>query len=322
MLTKGPSPCQHKERNMNNIAAVVVTYNRKKLLKECIEALKASTRKVDVIIIDNNSTDGTREYIADLVGKDVIYKRLKKNLGGAGGFSAGMKYAVKKGYEYIWIMDDDTIVKEDSLEQLMRVAGSIHNNFGFLSSSVRWIDGSDCKMNMPTYKTNLTDYERVYAAKGIYPVKAATFVSLLLIIVLSDIEYMIISDGVLIVSAILLMLEIFLIYDIKTLGYSILNGLIAFLIMFLLRLFGNFMFKKDTMGGGDIKLMFIFGLVLDYKMAILSIFIGSIIGLPISLILIKNKSNHEVPFGPFLSLGALIILLFQLNLDKLLEIYK
>lgn len=151
---------------------------------------------------------------------------------------------------------------------------------------------------------------------------ALTFVSMLLIIVLSDIEYMIISDGVLIVSAILLMLEIFLIYDIKTLGYSILNGLIAFLIMFLLRLFGNFMFKKDTMGGGDIKLMFIFGLVLDYKMAILSIFIGSIIGLPISLILIKNKSNHEVPFGPFLSLGALIILLFQLNLDKLLEIYK
>lgn len=164
---------------MNNIAAVVVTYNRKKLLKECIEALKASTRKVDVIIIDNNSTDGTKEYIADLVGKDVIYKRLKKNLGGAGGFSAGMKYAVKKGYEYIWIMDDDTIVKEDSLEQLMRVAGSIHNNFGFLSSSVRWIDGSDCKMNMPTYKTNLTDYEKAYAAKGIYPVKAATFVSLL-----------------------------------------------------------------------------------------------------------------------------------------------
>ncbi len=149
-----------------------------------------------------------------------------------------------------------------------------------------------------------------------------TFVSLLLIITLSDIEYMIISDGVLIFFILTLMLEIFLIYDIKTLGISILNGLISFTIMFLLRLLGNFIFKKDTMGGGDIKLMFIFGLVLDYKMALLSIFIGSFIGLPISLILIRNKKNHEIPFGPFLALGSLVILLTQFNFDKLLNLYK
>lgn len=164
---------------MNKVAAVVVTYNRKELLKECIEALKASTCSVDIIIVDNNSTDGTKEYIADLIGKDVIYKRLKKNLGGAGGFSAGMKYAVKRGYEYVWIMDDDTIVKKDTLEVLLKAKDEISDDFGFISSSVKWIDGSDCKMNMQTYKTNITDYEKTYAAKGIYPVKAATFVSLL-----------------------------------------------------------------------------------------------------------------------------------------------
>ena len=76
------------------------------------------------------------------------------------------------------------------------------------------------------------------------------------------------------------------------------------------------------MGGGDIKLMFVFGLVLDYKMAILSIFIGSVIGLPISLLIVKNKKNHEIPFGPFLALGSLIILLTQFNFDKLLELYR
>ena len=149
---------------------------------------------------------------------------------------------------------------------------------------------------------------------------ALTFVSLLLIIILSDIEYMIVSDGVLITFILILMLEIFLIYDYKVLLDSLLNGLIAFSIMFLLRLLGNFIFKKDTMGGADIKLMFIFGLVLDYKMAILSIFLGSFIGLPISLILVKNKSNHEIPFVPFLSFGALVILLTQFNFDKLLQI--
>ena len=164
---------------MNKVAAVVVTYNRKELLKECIEALKASTCSVDVIIVDNNSTDGTKEYIADLIGKDVIYKRLKKNLGGAGGFSAGMKYAVKKGYEYVWIMDDDTIVKKDTLEVLLKAKDEISDDFGFISSSVKWIDGSDCKMNRQTYKEQISDYEKSYVMKGIYPVKAATFVSLL-----------------------------------------------------------------------------------------------------------------------------------------------
>lgn len=164
---------------MNNVAAIVVTYNRKELLKECIEALKASTYSVDVIVIDNNSTDGTKEYIANLIGGNVIYKRLKKNLGGAGGFSAGMKYAVKKGYKYIWIMDDDTIVKEDSLETLLKAKDEIAGDFGFISSSVKWIDGSDCKMNRQTYKEQITDNEKSYVMKGIYPVKAATFVSLL-----------------------------------------------------------------------------------------------------------------------------------------------
>lgn len=164
---------------MNNVAAIVVTYNRKELLKECIEALKASTCSVDVIIIDNNSTDDTKEYISDLIGGNVIYKRLKKNLGGAGGFSAGMKYAVKRGYEYVWIMDDDTIVKKDSLEVLLKAKDEISDSFGFISSSVKWIDGSDCKMNRQTYKEQISDYEKLYVKKGIYPVKAATFVSLL-----------------------------------------------------------------------------------------------------------------------------------------------
>lgn len=164
---------------MNKVAAVVVTYNRKELLKECIEALKASTCSVDVIIVDNNSTDGTKEYIADLIGKDVIYKRLKKNLGGAGGFSAGMKYAVKKGYEYVWIMDDDTIVKEDTLEVLLKAKDELSDDFGFISSSVKWIDGSDCKMNRQTYKNVIDDFEKDNIGKGLYPVKAATFVSLL-----------------------------------------------------------------------------------------------------------------------------------------------
>ena len=71
------------------------------------------------------------------------------------------------------------------------------------------------------------------------------------------------------------------------------------------------------MGGGDIKLMFVFGLVLGYSMSILSIFIGSIVGLPISLIILKKKNTNIVPFGPFLCIGALIIFFLNLNIELL-----
>ncbi len=166
---------------MNEVATVVVTYNRKELLRECIEALLKSGAPSDIFIIDNNSTDGTKEYIADIVKENdnVIYKHLKRNVGGAGGFSAGMNYVVKRGYKYVWIMDDDTIVKPDTLSKLLDAAAMLHDNFGFLSSTVAWTNGNDCKMNIQTYNKNINDIQRYYKKNGLWPVRAATFVSLL-----------------------------------------------------------------------------------------------------------------------------------------------
>ena len=166
---------------MNEVATVVVTYNRKELLRECIEALLKSDAPSDIFIIDNNSTDGTKEYIADIVKENdnVIYKHLKRNVGGAGGFSAGMNYVVKRGYKYVWIMDDDTIVKPDTLSKLLDAAAMLHDNFGFLSSTVAWTNGNDCKMNIQTYNKNINDIQRYYKKNGLWPVRAATFVSLL-----------------------------------------------------------------------------------------------------------------------------------------------
>lgn len=151
---------------------------------------------------------------------------------------------------------------------------------------------------------------------------ALTFISMLCIIVLSDYEYMIIPDEVLIFFSFALIIE-YLIQDGFFLTMEhILQGVIAFLIMWGLKKFGDFLFKKESMGGGDIKLMFVFGLVLGWPMAVLSIFLGSIIGLPISLIMVSKKSSHEIPFGPFLSAGALILFLSQMNLDTLLKMLE
>ena len=142
---------------------------------------------------------------------------------------------------------------------------------------------------------------------------ALTFISILLIVIISDYEYMIICDEILIIGDILLVIELMINSGLKSTFISILNGLAAFVIMFLIKKMGDILFKRESMGGGDIKLMFTFGLVLGLLKSIMSVFLASIIGLPISLIILKHKKNHEVPFGPFLALAAMIILLTQFN---------
>lgn len=147
------SMTSNRNGNVNrkgSVVAVVVTYNRKVLLRECIEALlNQDFADLKIILVDNASTDGTHEYIWDLVDNEkVAYMNTGKNLGGAGGFNFGIGEAVKTGCDYIWIMDDDCIVHNDSLTALTDYAERIDNKFGYLSSVVRWTDGSICDMNV------------------------------------------------------------------------------------------------------------------------------------------------------------------------------
>ncbi len=148
---------------------------------------------------------------------------------------------------------------------------------------------------------------------------ALTFISMLSIIVLSDYEYMIIPDEVLLFFGISLIIEYLVRDGLMSTGEHIFHGVLSFFIMWGIKKFGDHLFKKESMGGGDIKLMFIFGLVLGCPLAILSIFIGSVIGLPISLILVAKKNSHEVPFGPFLSAGALILFLLKVDFNSFIH---
>lgn len=151
---------------------------------------------------------------------------------------------------------------------------------------------------------------------------AITFISMILIVIISDYQYMIIPDEVLIFSVILLSIEIFFLSGINGMEKALINGTIAFTTMFMLKKLGDFLFKKESMGGGDIKLLFIFGLVLGWEMAIMAIFLGSFIGLPISLIILYKKKSNIVPFGPFLSVGALIILLTRMDFNWVLNLFR
>lgn len=101
------------------VAVTVVTYNRLNLLKECLQALRRQTTKADIIIVNNGSTDGTKEYLDAQADVKAIHQ---ENLGGAGGFYAGTKYAYDNGYEWIWMMDDDGLPADNQLEELLKAA--------------------------------------------------------------------------------------------------------------------------------------------------------------------------------------------------------
>src|ERR1035441_9411687 len=104
-----------------SIAAVVVTYNRKALLGECLDALLKQTHPLDAIyVIDNASTDGTKEFLNErgyLRESKIRYVPLPDNTGGAGGFYEGLRHAFEAGFDWFWLMDDDVEPYLDGLEQ-------------------------------------------------------------------------------------------------------------------------------------------------------------------------------------------------------------
>lgn len=135
----------------NGVVAVVVTYNRCEILKKNIECLlNQKNESCDILIIDNASTDGTFEMVHNqFANEHVIYENTGSNLGGAGGFEYGIGKAATLGYEYIWIMDDDTWPSNTALAELLNADRELNGNWGFLSSAVYWTDGKLCNANKP-----------------------------------------------------------------------------------------------------------------------------------------------------------------------------
>lgn len=114
------------------ICAVIVTYNRKNLLGKNIEILLNQTKKLDcIIIVDNCSTDGTFDYLSEkgwINSPRFKYIKTKSNIGGAGGFYTGIKYAYENKFNWIVLMDDDgRMANEYTLENLYTSANYLYN---------------------------------------------------------------------------------------------------------------------------------------------------------------------------------------------------
>lgn len=172
------------------VTALVVTYNRKALLMECMASIAAQNYPVlTTVVIDNASTDGTQELFTNgssqLGNSKIDYHRMNKNLGGAGGFKEGLRIAAETGADWIWLMDDDCIPNHDALAELIGAAGVALEQGkepSFLASSVFGPQGE--YMNVPSVDTRPTKngYPDWYAslADGMVEIESATFVSLLI----------------------------------------------------------------------------------------------------------------------------------------------
>lgn len=161
------------------LCAIVVTRNRLALLQECLAALRAQTRSLDeIIVVNNDSNDGTREYLDAQADVTAIHQG---NLGGAGGFYRGLKEAYRRGHDWFWCMDDDTIAHPDALEKLCTPPAFRDKSAGYLGSVVRWTDGSLHRMNMVGAHLGeaITWYDTVLQDKCVNS-NISTFVSILI----------------------------------------------------------------------------------------------------------------------------------------------
>jgi GT2 family glycosyltransferase len=103
----------------SSVAAVIVTFNRREILGEAIESLRGQTQAVDeVVVVDNASSDGTREMLAERY-PDVTLLSLAENEGPGAAFAVGMRHAHARGHRWAWLFNDDDRAKPEALDVLL-----------------------------------------------------------------------------------------------------------------------------------------------------------------------------------------------------------
>jgi GT2 family glycosyltransferase len=170
---------------MKKVFAVVLTYNRKDLLKRSLDAIYAQTRPCDrVIVIDNACTDGTEAMLleADYPGLQLYV--LSHNIGASGGFNAGFRLAFQEGAGFVWMMDDDVIAAPEALQRLLEADELLESKSAeraFLLSTAFTESGLITNSPGVDDRRNNIDYENwpLTLEHGILPVRRATFVSIL-----------------------------------------------------------------------------------------------------------------------------------------------
>lgn len=166
--------------NPENITAIIVTFNRLELFKQVLERVQYQTMKVGrIIIVNNGSSDGTTEWLANQTNITIINQ---ENVGSSGGQYAGIKTAYDLGAEWIWTMDDDVAPRLNCLEEFI---ANIENDKSIVGAKKIVVQDNSVPQ-CDTMKLNLTNpiisiwkelipNEKLAETKGAVKVEALTF---------------------------------------------------------------------------------------------------------------------------------------------------
>ena len=156
-----------------SVCALVVTYNRERLLASCLDAIGCQTRPVDeLIVVDNASTDGTRDMLRGggyLDRNDVRYLRLDRNLGSSGGFAHGFDAARESNAEWLWVLDDDAEPRPDCLRLLLAAAPARDPRTACVCPRVVYADGSLNSVMRADFRRRLRPLPEASYRAGSYP---------------------------------------------------------------------------------------------------------------------------------------------------------
>ncbi len=134
--------------------------------------------------------------------------------------------------------------------------------------------------------------------------------SLVVLIFITDFKYMIILDSPLIVSVVITFILKCFYFNFNVALISLGHGLGMFLTMLAIGKFGTLVFKKESLGGGDIKFSFVMGMVLTYKFSMVALILSTFLALPYAIASMYLSKAHEVPYGPFLVSSVFLVFYF------------
>ncbi len=116
---------------MKKVLVIVVTFNGMRWLQRCLDSVCGRAPQADVLVVDNDSTDGSADFVHSHFPA-VKLIRCADNLGFTGGNNLGFDWALRKGYDYIYLLNQDAWLEEGALDKLLAVADT-HPAYAVLS---------------------------------------------------------------------------------------------------------------------------------------------------------------------------------------------
>lgn len=113
------------------ILAIVVTYNGRKHIEKCLSPLCPGNSQVSVLVVDNGSTDDTPDFIRErFPGVEIV--ETGRNLGFGAANNMGFEFALRNGYDYVYLLNQDAWVDPDDIVRMAEMNGA-HPEFGIVS---------------------------------------------------------------------------------------------------------------------------------------------------------------------------------------------